>query len=296
MATKWNGGLVEWDDGDAVNISVVFSWKLQDAYSRAAWNKQIGKRVRVGGPPVSLKPEMFTGVAEVGGDVDALPRHNPDATFTSRGCVRSCPFCIVPIHEGDLVELNEWPVRPIVCDNNILATGARHFDAVIDSLKPLKGVDFNQGLDARLLTRHHAERIRELDMAVIRLAWDHVSLEDKFMAAWGKLRDAGVPKSKMQSYVLIGYNDTPEDAKYRLEKVRELGGLPNPMRFQPLTAEKRNSYVGPGWTETLLRKYMAYYSKLNWRGGVPFDEWDRHKFEEQKRLSDSIGCMGTRLP
>lgn len=271
--TSWNGGLVEWEDDGGVNISVVFSWKLQDAYSRAAWNKQAGKRVRVGGPPVSIRPEIFDGVAEVGGSTDALPHHNPDATFTSRGCIRSCPFCIVPGHEGALVELDEWPIKPIVCDNNILATSAAHFDRVVDSLKPLRGVDFNQGLDARLMTKRHAERIRELNMAVVRLAWDHVSLEGKFMSAWEMLTGAGIPPRLIQSYVLIGFNDTPEEARYRLEKVRALGGRPNPMRFQPLDEIKKNAYIGPNWTERALRDYTRYWSRQNWLSKVPFDEY-----------------------
>lgn len=44
--------------------------------------------MRAGGPAVSLMPEMLADVAELGGEVDALPRHNPMATFTTRGCVR----------------------------------------------------------------------------------------------------------------------------------------------------------------------------------------------------------------
>ena len=54
---------------------------------------------------------------------------------------------------------------------------------MIDKLKPLSGIDFNQGLDARLLTEYHAERLAELDLKMVRLAWDHIGLESQFNPA-----------------------------------------------------------------------------------------------------------------
>lgn len=268
---SWKSGLVSWEENNIVYISVVFSWQLQQAYQMAIWHQ--GKKVRIGGPSSYLKPEMFEGIAEIGGEIDAIAHHNPQATFTSRGCIRSCPFCIVPKIEGELRELKDWPIYPIICDNNFLATSKKHFDSVIDKLKPLKNIDFNQGLDARLMTKYHAERLRELNIKVIRLAWDHSKMEKQFMYAWNLLRSAGFPKSRLQAYVLMGYNDTPEDALYRLQSIKELGGLPNPMRYQPIDAIRKNEYVHPNWTEYELKAYMRYWSKQQFLRSVPFAEY-----------------------
>lgn len=269
-----HGGLAEWTDGDkTAHLSVVFSWNLQAAYQRAVWWRSLGYTVRAGGPAVTLNPGYLAGVAELGGAVDALPYHNPDATFTSRGCIRRCSFCAVPRIEGDLIELDDWPVRPIICDNNLLATSRTHFDRVIDRLKGVKGVDFNQGLDARLLTAHHASRLAELDLYAVRLAWDDTRTERQFMAAYHTLTDAGIPPRMIRVYVLIGYNDTPDDAMYRLQTVKDLGSRPNPMRYQPLDANKRNEYVGPGWTELELKRFTRYWSRLRWLEHVPFEEY-----------------------
>jgi len=275
----WKNGLVEWTEGETAYLSVVFSWQLQRAYQRAIWYRGMGYHVRAGGPAVTLNPDFLAGVAQVGGGVPALHRHNPDATFTSRGCVNRCAFCAVPTLEGPLVELDDWPVRPIICDNNLTACSLAHFDRVIDRLLEArcKGVDFNQGLDARLLTEYHAARIAELHrdglLSVVRLAWDHSNLEAQFCRAHVILRDAGIPARSIRVYCLIGFNDTPDDALYRLETVRAMGSLPNPMRYQPLHAARRNEYVGGHWTEGELRRYMKYWSRLRWYGGVPFDEW-----------------------
>lgn len=268
----WPKTFIEWIEGDTAYLSVPFTWNLPAAYQRAVWLGQ-SYRVRAGGPAVALMSDYLSGVAEIGGDVDAITRHNPQATYTSRGCIRHCSFCAVPKIEGDLVELDDWPVRPVICDNNLLACSVAHFDKVIDRLKvAYAAVDFNQGLDARLLTKHHAQRLAEV-AGVVRLAWDSVGNESEFMRAFGLLRSVRIPKDRIRVYVMLGYKDTPEDARYRLETVHRLGIKPNPMRYNPLDALERDAYVGEYWTDNLERQYMRYWANLRFTASVPFDEW-----------------------
>ncbi len=270
---SWTKSLVEWRDGEAACLSVAFTWHLPLAFQRAAWFRAQGCRVRAGGPAVQLMPEYLAAVAEVGGESpDAVFRHNPLATFTSRGCIRRCAFCAVWRTEGEFRELADWPVRPVVCDNNLLAASRAHVDRVIDRLKPLRGVEFHQGLDTRLLTAYHAGRLAELD-CTIRLAFDSVGYERDFLRALELLRRAGLPKKRIRVYVLIGYQDTPTDALYRLELVRQLGLTPNPMRYSPLNSLARNAYVAPGWTSAELIRYTRYWSRLRYFGGIPFAEF-----------------------
>lgn len=270
----WSNSFAEWQDCDTAYLSVAFTWDLQAACSRAVRLRQMGYHVRAGGPAVVLMPHILKGVAELGGEVDALPHHNPQATFTSRGCPRRCAFCAVPKIEGELRELAEWEPRPIVCDNNLMACSRRHFDRVIDRLRPLTGIDFIQGMDAGLLTKYHAERLTSLD-CIVRLAWDNINTGNAFMAAYEKLRKAGLPKHRIQVCVLIGYQDTPGDAWFRLRTVHNLGVLPNPMRYNPLDTLVRDVYVNTdaGWTDRLLTQTMRYWTNLSHTAGVPFDEW-----------------------
>jgi len=264
--------LAHWTERNTAYISCVFSWDIQNAYQLCVSYRTQGYHVRAGGPAIALNPDPFKEIAELGGTVHALPHHNPNATFTSRGCIRKCRFCAVPRLEGDLVELDDWEVKPIVCDNNLLACSQNHFDKVIDRLKTVRGVDFNQGLDARLLTKYHAGRIAELNLRMVRLAWDDTRLESQFMAAYEKLRKARIPKRKISVYVLIGFNDTPEDALYRLKTINSLGSYPQPMRYQPIDALKKNSYIHPAWSNWLLGRYMKYWSN-NRLNNIPFEQW-----------------------
>jgi hypothetical protein len=136
----------------------------------------------------------------------------------------------------------------------------------------LSGIDFNQGLDARLLTKHHADRIAELNIKRVRLSWDHTGMEKQFLRAWQLLRKAGIAKRSIAVYCLMGFNDTPEDALYRLQTVKALGSYPVPMRYQPIDTPARNSFVHPAWTDWELKAYMRYWSQLR-MSAVPFDQW-----------------------
>jgi len=272
----WPKKAIDWIENGTAFVSVPFTWELPQAYSRCIFLREQGYKVRAGGPAVGLMPDYLASVARIGGQVDALRHHHPDATFTSRGCIRRCEFCAVPQIEGDLVELAEWEVRPIVCDNNLLACSDTHFDKVIDSLKPLVDVDFNQGLDARLLTEYHATRLAELDLKVVRLAWDHTGSERWVMKALEMLRGVGIGKMRIRVYVLLNHKDTPGDALYRLQTLKDWGVRPFPMRYRPLDALEKNAYISPHWTKEQIYQVMEYWTQLRRFEHIPFEEFDAH--------------------
>jgi len=179
----------------------------------------------------------------------------------------------VPKIEGGLVEFEDWEPKPVICDNNLLACSVKHFDSVIDKLKGIKHVDFNQGLDARLLTDHHIERLKELDTPQIRFSWDYINEEPRVVSAIERIKNAGFPNGRIHVYVLFGFKDTPEDTLYRFETLRNMGIKPNPMRYQPLDAIKRNTYVGGNWTESELKRMMRYWARQNWFSKIPYSEY-----------------------
>jgi hypothetical protein len=266
---KWLGTFYEKITGDHAYISIIFSWQLQEAIKRINLLKNQGLDVIVGGPAA-----VYAGIDSGLDLADAVSWHNPDACRTSKGCPFHCEFCInqnIEYHEYD-----NWIPRPIVIDDNITAGSVKHFDKVIDSLKQFDEVDFNQGISAALVNSHHADRLKELNLKYIRMAWDNINYESKFMRGWDVLRRAGFPRSKIAVYVLIGFNDTPDDARYRLEMVRRLGGIPFCMRYQPLDTPKRNSWVGDNWTHPELQRYCRYWNSLRVTSRVPFDEFQNN--------------------
>lgn len=108
--------------------------------------------------------------------------------FLTRGCPNKCKWCVVPRKEGNI--LPYWDIervangrkKIVLMDNNILAAGdyaKQQLQKIIDlDLR----VDFNQALDARLVTDEFASllaQVKWLDNNRIRFGCDtHKQIED----------------------------------------------------------------------------------------------------------------------
>lgn len=275
---QWSKGIVYWRDGQTLYVSVVFTWHLPEAKRLCQCYAAAGYRVVVGGPAVELMPDYLPFErSDEPVSPEPVRRHNPDATFTTRGCIRRCSFCAVPKVEGAFRELPDFRPAPIVCDNNLLAASRTHFDRVVDCLKPLPDVDFNQGLDARLLTDYHVGRLLELKLKAIRFSWDNVGEEFVVRGAVAKVRAAGFPKSRIQVYVLVNHGETFGEAWSRMETLRADGVRMWPMRYQPLDSLKKDSYVAPEWDARELHRFTRYWSRQNWFSKVPYEEFNNNR-------------------
>jgi len=149
--------------------------------------------------------------------------------FTMRGCIRDCPFCIVPQKEGkvrvvgdiyDFWDRESWTIT--ILDNNILAL-PDHFLEICNQIRDNSlAVDFNQGLDARLITdeiAHYLNTIRHSKQ--IRIAWDLMKDEKQIKEGIRHLITYFNPH-RIMCYVLVGFNTTEEEDLYRVEYLKSL--------------------------------------------------------------------------
>lgn len=91
-------------------------------------------------------------------DYSIYPQCDFAIGFLTRGCIRKCPWCVVPKKEGWIHAVNTWQniKRPdskkiLFMDNNVLACDhGRQQIAEMSGRKDIR-IDFNQGLDARLI-------------------------------------------------------------------------------------------------------------------------------------------------
>lgn len=268
-AASWPKAPYYWREGSILNVSIPFTWNLPAVYAKLTQGSFLWEDAVVGGPAVQLMPDYFQALpwVTVGTDMPGiLQRINPLATRTTAGCVNRCGFCAIGrglVESGGFRELEDWPDLPILCDNNLLAASIEHFDRVIDRLKVHGWCDFNQGLDARLLNEHHAARLKEIKKPIIRLALDHMSYHNEWQRAYDHLRTAGLPKSAIRSYALIGYNSDPSEAWQRCEWIEDHGVLALPMWYHPLDALKENQVTDSqkqhGWNDFERRRIMRWY-------------------------------------
>jgi len=290
----WPKGPYRWIENRTLYISVPFTWNLPAVKKLAEQKDFRYDEVVAGSPAVQLRPDYLGKIGAIGESPGALQRINPEATRTTTGCPNHCSFCGIGqglIEPGGFRELPDWPDNPVICDNNLLAASKKHFDRVVDRLKKHEYADFNQGLEAGRITAHIARRLCELKKPLVRLAWDTMGQEKRFMRGVETLLKAGFPKSRISVYVLIGFEDTPVDALYRLQTLSELGLTTSPMRYTPLYSLEKDYVNGEkGWTNDLLLDYMKYWFNRRFFRGIPFAEFDRKKrnfdIPGQKNLLD----------
>lgn len=262
----WPKDILTWCDGRFDYMSIPFTWLLPKARQRLEQRDAFATHWVVGGPAVRLMPDYMLGIrgVTIGKDMPGvLQRANPLATRTTVGCPRGCGFCGVSRIEPEFRELDDWPDLPVICDNNLLAASEAHVGRVMERLARHGFADFNQGLDSRLLTEEHARMIATISKPVVRLALDGDGQKYHWNQAVDYLLAAGIAKSRIRTYVLCGYFDTPEDAKHRCEVAESRGGKALPMWYHGLdellwnrvTAEQQAN----GWTKRKRRELFCWY-------------------------------------
>lgn len=275
-AVEWPKRPTYWLDSRTLMASIPFTWDLPGVFVVLKSRSLFWENAIVGGPAVELMPGFFGSLNYVleGHDCPGvLQRINPLATRTTVGCVRRCEFCAIGtgMIEGRFRELDDWPDLPMITDNNILAASKVHFDRVIDRLIVHKWADFNQGIDSRLLTDYHAKRLSEIKKPTIRLALDHMDYRDKWQEAFDRLREAGIAKSNISSYCLVGFKSDPRESWQRCEWVESHGIKAYPMWYHSLDQLERNIVTEDqcklGWDNEKRLNIMGYYYKH--RGHVP---------------------------
>jgi hypothetical protein len=287
----WTGGLAEWTEGDTAFISVAFSYDLPKAYQRAIWFKSQGFKVRAGGPGMfapSLR-KYLADVAELGGEVDALIHHNPDATIASRGCPVGCYFCIVPKMEGlEFTLLPEFTPRPILCDNNLSALPVDYQEYIIEKYQksgvPL--LDANSGFEPITFDEGTYRRWKVINKGAWRFAYDETKEGNDVYRVSQILKDE--PASTKRVYVLIG-NEPFEACYRRIMQVIEWGCEPHVQPLIALNSLERKPIVRLDWTEQKLKDLARWSNRWLWRS-VPFEDYNRHL---TKRAPDSPSAVGS---
>lgn len=152
--------------------------------------------------------------------------------FLTRGCPRGCQFCIVGKKEGlcsrKVADLDEFwcgQKKIVLNDPNILA--CREWKDLLLQLSDSKAlIDFNQGLDARVLTEAKCIALDNLNIKEIHFAWDRYEDKDKVLPKLKMFAEICKKKPNMHNaivYVLVNHTSTLKQDLERIYTLRDLG-------------------------------------------------------------------------
>lgn len=191
--------------------------------------------IDMGGPGYDLKKILPETIEASQPDYTLYPGIDYALGFTTRGCIRRCPFCIVPIKEGKIKHIQ--PIESIyrpeyraikLLDNNILAD-PDNFKHIVDFCAEHKvKLDVSQGLDIRLLNKDLAQYIARINpLKKLDFAFDDIKEEPAVRRGIELLKNAGVNvRSMVQFYVYCDRSAGPygiDSAIYRCQLLKALG-------------------------------------------------------------------------
>ena len=212
---------------DRVYSSKVFTFSPVDPYLHEGAIK--------GGTGYGLYEDLSESIEHTCPDY-ALYGADYSMGFLTRGCIRQCPWCFVPRKEGAIrahADVTEFLRHKdvVLLDNNVLAHP--HGIEQIEKIAVLGvRVDFNQGLDARLIDDATARLLGKLKwMSPLRLACDSQAMIDPIRKAVELLRWNNVTPRRYFCYCLV------QDVSEAVERVRFLKGIDVDPFCQPFMDE-----------------------------------------------------------
>ena len=217
------------------------------------------------------------------------PVHDAYFGYASRGCVRKCSFCGVPALEGaqrempplakllDGVDEAHGVKKDLVLMDNNITASARYKEVIAeirdlgftpgakltrDGHRPVKRrVDFNQGVDARILAKSDMflREMATICVSPLRIAFDHIGVRKVYERSVRMAADNQI--TSLSNYMLYNFMDTPVDLYERMRlniSLNEELGIriwSFPMRYQPVTLKDR-SHIGKKWNRYYLRSFQ----------------------------------------
>lgn len=142
----------------------------------------------------------------------------------------------------------------------------------------IRHIDFNQGLDARLVTEEKMKKLAEVNIKPLRIAFDHYEQKEIYCKAIRCAAKYGI--HDLSNYLLYNFEDKPEDLYYRMrinvDLCEELGVAiySFPMKYHPISDPKyynNRDFIGKNWNRKFIRAIQAVLNSTKGKVGPSVD-------------------------
>lgn len=271
---KAQGDVVDWyqplfSNPDKIYASKVFTF-TPDYTEYAAGDPEPVK----GGTGYRMYNELPEEIDRMLPDYSIYPQYDYAIGFLSRGCIRNCPWCVVPRKEGgirqydDIERIAQGRKHVVLMDNNFLANEEGFIKEQIEkSVKAKLRMDFNQGLDARLVTPEVAKLLTAAKWnRYIRFSCDTSGMIEPLSKAVKMLRQTGY-NGEIFVYVLA------QDPTESLDRIQRILAIDK--KITPYCQPFRN-FDGDGKvTDHKLERLARWCNKVWIRKSCKFEEYNR---------------------
>lgn len=229
---KQMGGTASFSESDPTHafVSVIFDKNKTKALSAAKMLEfqYPGIKIDIGGTGVDLT-KRIAGIETLYPDYTLYPKATHSLGFSTRGCIRHCSFCVVPQKEGRF-RVSQHPERfhnpefkeIVFLDNNILADEDWFLKVADWCIERSLKVDFNQGLDIRLMTPIVADKLKKIrPLTCLKFAFDNIGYKDSVLRGAEMLRAAGIDLKQTMFYVYLDSDADFDDALLRCNILRD---------------------------------------------------------------------------
>jgi len=299
---------------DLIYVTSLFTWAWKPVWNSIEYYKSLFPDIKLwlGGIYASVFPEharksgadcvhvsVFTEAEDLMPAYDLVPEWDGSIIFSSRGCDNHCAYCSVWRVEGSLNSCKRtirhlvYPehTRIIIWDNNILQSPYWRdvFEELIWYSKARKmKIDFNQGLDARLVTEEAAEKLSRMNLLCVRIAYDSEDIKENIKEAISRISAYGVRRRSIFVYTLYNFNEDPESLFRRIKDVLNWGAVVYPMRYEPLNALNRWKFISSKWDTERLELVEDFRRVYGYGGTFPPYHWLAKRFMKSKSFDEAF--------
>ena len=207
-------------------------------------------------------------------DAEAMKPHK-NIGFTTRGCFRWCPPCVVckkeggeVVRESSLADIWDGKAKLItLLDNNILGLPDWFEETCQFAQEHKIKLDHTQGLDHQLLTPKIARILADTPHVEYHFAFDKPAYQDSVGEAISMLKEVGINRSTW--YCLVGYDTTFEQDLERVLFLKERNQNAFIMEYRKLP----NTPDPKVKSDPRLIALKRWVNKRDWFQGCTFQEF-----------------------